>query len=100
MSLVSQGVYRCEVSNEFPNFLTVSKSVNLEVIGEFKPLDVSSHELSYFLAIPRGPFVSPQLVTAGVSDQLDINCSVYNALPRPNIVWYINSGNYHHTLSA
>ena len=45
-------------------------------------------------AIPRGPNVSPKLEFADVTDKLQINCSLYNSLPRPNIIWYINSGKY------
>ena len=34
VSLDTRGVYRCEVSNEFPVFNTVSQSVHLHVVGE------------------------------------------------------------------
>ena len=34
VNLHTEGIYRCEVSNEFPVFDTVSRSVRLKVVGE------------------------------------------------------------------
>ena len=45
----------------------------------------------FISAIPSGPFITPSpsvLVSAG--DQIDLNCSSFGALPRPNINWYID----------
>jgi len=67
------GVFRCEVSNEFPDFHTVSKSVELRVV-----------------AIPSGPIITPQPLTLAPGDRLEVNCTVRQSLPRPHLLWYIN----------
>lgn len=69
----TEGIYRCEVSNEFPVFDTVSKAEILKVV-----------------AIPSGPYISPAPVSISPGDQVDLNCSVTGSLPRPTVVWYIN----------
>jgi len=66
-------VFRCEVSNEFPDFHTVSQSVDLRVV-----------------AIPSGPVISPQPHTLAPGDRLEVNCTVRKSLPRPSLLWYIN----------
>jgi hypothetical protein len=48
--------------------------------------------VNFFIsAIPSGPFITPsppKLVSAG--DQIDLNCSSFGSIPRPNLNWYIN----------
>jgi len=73
VSLSSNGIYRCEVSNEFPDFDTVSQSVQLTVV-----------------AIPSGPKLSSLPQTVDVGDHLQVNCSTSGSLPEPTIQWYLN----------
>ena len=91
VNLHTEGIYRCEVSNEFPVFDTVSRSVKLDVVGEGKTRKNVRTVKFFISAIPSGPFITPSppvLVSAG--DQIDLNCSSFGSLPRPNINWYIN----------
>jgi len=74
VSLATEGIFRCEVSNEFPVFDTVSQSIKITVV-----------------AIPSGPHITPSpplLVSPGY--QLSLNCSLTGSLPLPNFHWYIN----------
>jgi len=73
VDLKTGGVFRCEVSNEFPDFHTVSQSVDLRVV-----------------AIPSGPVITPQPHTLAPGDRLEVNCTVRRSLPRPSLLWYIN----------
>jgi hypothetical protein len=91
VNLHTEGIYRCEVSNEFPVFDTVSRSVKLNVVGKEKSRKIVLIVNFFNSAIPSGPFITPSppvLVSAG--DQIDLNCSSFGSLPRPNLNWYIN----------
>jgi hypothetical protein len=72
-------------------FDTVSRSVKLNVVGEGKSRKIRLNVSFVISAIPSGPFITPSppfLVSVG--DQIDLNCSSFGSLPRPNINWYIN----------
>ena len=56
VTLESGGIYRCEVSNEFPDFDTVSRAEILSVVGE----DMLDFSLILTLACSH-PFRSPDL---------------------------------------
>ena len=86
----TEGIYRCEVSNEFPVFDTVSKAEILKVVGEEFYADFKHQLKSFFSAIPSGPFISPSPVSLSPGDIVDLNCSVTGSLPRPSVFWYIN----------
>merc|ERR1719350_1802067 len=73
VDLKTGGVFRCEVSNEFPDFHTVSQSIDLRVV-----------------AIPSGPVITPQPHTLAPGDRLEVNCTVRKSLPKPSLLWYIN----------
>ena len=74
MTLTSGGIYRCEVSNEFPDFNTVTRAEILSVV-----------------AIPSGPHILPRPPSsASPGDTLSLNCSLNGSLPVPRLQWYIN----------
>ena len=54
VNLHTEGVYRCEVSNEFPVFDTVSRSVKLKVVWSGKMEKVGYNENVQFQQFPRG----------------------------------------------
>jgi len=71
--LETEGAYRCEVSNEFPDFDTVGRAQLLRVV-----------------AIPTGPRISGAPAAARPGDRIQLNCSLAGSLPAPTIHWYIN----------
>ena len=72
--LDSGGIYRCEVSNESPDFDTVTGAAILSVV-----------------VIPSGPTILPRPpVSASPGDFLRLNCSLHRSLPVPRLQWYIN----------
>jgi len=75
ISLKTGGIYRCEVSNEFPDFDTITTAEILSVV-----------------AIPSGPYISPGgTALSGVpGDRVNMSCVVRGSLPQPSITWYIN----------
>ena len=97
---------RCEVSDEYPDFLTVAVSVFLPVIGQCRSGEVRLILTSITSsAIPSGPHLTvspgPQAVTslARLREPLEISdwsnpvrlsCLVVAARPGPVITWYLN----------
>lgn len=73
ISLNSSGIYRCEVSNEFPDFDTVTTAEILSVV-----------------AIPSGPRISPRPTSGAPGDRMNLSCVVKGSLPQPTLTWYIN----------
>ena len=66
------GVYRCQVSSDFPVFDTVSKTV--------------------MAAIPTGSIITPATHSyVAVSDPVQLNCSISGSFPKPTITWYVNT---------
>ena len=66
------GVYRCQVSNEFPVFDTISKTV--------------------MAAIPTGSIITPATHSyVAVSDPVQLNCSIFGSFPKLTITWHVNT---------
>ena len=87
--LDSGGIYRCEVSNESPDFDTVTGAAILSVVGE--EMSVLRPRLTWPPVIPSGPRILPRPpVSASPGDFLRLNCSLHGSLPVPRLQWYIN----------
>ena len=70
ISLESGGIYRCEVSNEFPDFDTVTRAEILSVVGQYQCVVclLSAHKTQPILTIllqlyPGVPVSAQPLVT-------------------------------------
>ena len=91
--LDSGGIYRCEVSNESPDFDTVTGAAILSVVGEILLSMLTGQTDSNLLppVIPSGPRILPRPpVSASPGDFLRLNCSLNGSLPLPRLQWYIN----------
>lgn len=90
--LDSGGVYRCEVSNESPDFDTVTGASILSVVGEeISSCTVETQTNLVPPVIPSGPRILPRPpVSASPGDFLRLNCSLNGSLPVPRLQWYIN----------
>ena len=87
--LDSGGIYRCEVSNEFPDFDTVTGAAILSVVGE--EMSVLRPRLTSPPVIPSGPRILPRPpVSASPGDFLRLNCSLNGSRPVARLQWYIN----------
>ena len=88
ISLDSGGIYRCDVSNEFPDFDTVTTAEILSVVGNTNIVYDPNIFDTLFTAIPAGPVLSPMPVTASPGDRINVTCSVHRSLPAPTLTWY------------
>ncbi|CAG7784941.1 unnamed protein product [Allacma fusca] len=75
LDLSMKGTYSCEVSTDYPDFLTDVKSSILDVV-----------------AFPEsGPTISKLKSTYSVGDMVEANCTSYRSKPFANLTWFINS---------
>ena len=91
ISLDSGGIYRCDVSNEFPDFDTVTTAEILSVVGNTNIVYDPNIFDTLFTAIPAGPVLSPMPVTASPGDRINVTCSVHRSLPAPTLTWYFTT---------
>ena len=91
------GIFRCEVSNEFPDFDTVTTAEILSVVGERKYLsELQSRSAALkqkfnFPAIPRGPVLGQVPVSGLPGDKVNVSCSLLGSLPAPSLTWSVHN---------
>ena len=89
------GIFRCEVSNEFPDFDTVTTAEILNVVGEkdnisaLQPI-ITNNAVFSVSAIPRGPLLGQVPVSGLPGDRVNVSCSVLGSLPAPSLTWSVH----------
>ncbi|CAG7828474.1 unnamed protein product, partial [Allacma fusca] len=74
VSLLSKGVYRCEVSADAPSFQTVHEEHFMHV-----------------MVLPRlGPQLTGVLPWYNIGDNLTAKCTVEKSFPQARLSWFVN----------
>ncbi|XP_036325356.1 uncharacterized protein LOC118738527 [Rhagoletis pomonella] len=74
LAINSSGLYRCEISAEWPNFSSVQGEGHMDVV--FLPRD--------------GPFIRGQQTQYQIGDTLSLNCTSGKSHPASRLQWLIN----------